>query len=193
MPPPHEGRPDAIDALPADPDLPGDPGQNVDRDSNRDAAPRGGAPAAPDVFANQTVPRRPRLRPGILTGIACGGFCGGLSRYAITLVWPTPSAGFPWSIFTVNTGGAFTLALLLVLITDVWAPATYTRPVLATGFLGAFTTFSSVVTTTSQLATDGHPHLAALYLAGSIAAGLSAGSFGLVLGRAIAAYRHQQQ
>lgn len=144
-----------------------------------------------DVFAGRRRRRGPRLRPRVLTAVAGGAFAGGLARYAVTLAWPTPVGAVPWATFGVNTIGAFTLALLLMLVTEVWRPTTYVRPLLGTGFLGAFTTFSAVVTTTDQLAGRGAPGTAARYLVISMFAGLAAASFGLVTGRAVATARHR--
>jgi CrcB protein len=122
-----------------------------------------------------------------------GGFVGGLARYVVTLAWPAPPYSFPWATFLVNTSGAFALALLLVLVIDVLPPTTCLRPALGTGFLGAFTTFSSVATAVDQLVVYKQADTAAIYLVASTAAGLSAASFGLLLGRAVAAYRHRSR
>ena len=53
-------------------------------------------------------------------------------------------------------------------------PSTYRRPLLATGFCGAFTTFSTLQIELVELARHGHAALAAGYLAASVAAGLLA-------------------
>jgi CrcB protein len=133
-------------------------------------------------------PRRPRLPPRVLAVVFAGGVAGGLARYAVASAWPAPRHGFPWATFTVNTSGALALTLLIVVLAEIWAPRRYLRPLLGTGFLGAYTTFSSVVTETDLLAAHGHARTAALYLTGSLLAALGAASFGLLLGRAIAAY-----
>ena len=181
--PDRDGAADGLAALPIDPDL--DPAEDAD------AAGRTVAPAV-DVFGARRR-RRPRLRGRVLAAVFAGGFVGGLARYAITAAWPTPAAGVPWATFAVNTAGAFALALLLVLVTEVWRPTTYVRPLFGTGFLGAFTTFSAVVTTTDQLAARGAAGTAAFYLVISMFAGLAAASFGLVTGRAVAAFRHRNR
>lgn len=140
-----------------------------------------------------TASRRPSPRPrlAVLAVVFVGGFFGGLARYALTLAWPAPAGAFPWATFLINTSGAFALALLLVLVIDVLPPATYLRPALGTGFLGAFTTFSAVVTVVDHMAMSGRVSTAALYLGSSTVAGLSAASLGLVLGRSFAAHRHR--
>ena len=144
-----------------------------------------------DVFPRVRPRRWPRPRAAALAAVFAGGFVGGLTRYGVTSAWPAPAYQFPWATLVVNTSGAFALALLLVLVVDVLPPTTVLRPALGTGFLGAFTTFASVVTAADRLAALGRVHTAAIYLLASAVAGLSAAAFGLVLGRGIAAYRHR--
>ncbi len=171
---------DELRELPLDPDLDG-------------AAQRAPGPAAGPSGAGAAGRRSrwPRVQWRIVGAVAGGGFAGGVVRYGAGLAWPTRAGTVPWSTFGVNTAGAFILALLLVLVLDVLPPTTYLRPVLGTGFCGALTTFSSVVTAVDQLAVHGQPGLAAGYLAASLAAGLAAASFGVLAGRSIAAYQQK--
>jgi len=81
------------------------------------------------------------------------------------------------------------LALLVIVVLEVLPSPAYLRPMIGTGFCGALTTFSSVAVDADQLATHGHAGLAAGYVAASVFAGLAAASFGMVLGRSIAASR----
>ncbi len=173
---------DELRDLPLDPDLAGAATRPADP-----AARAGGA------IAGGRRSRWPRLQWRIVGAVASGGFAGGIVRYGAGLAWPTRVGTFPWSVFAVNTAGAFILAVLLVLVLEVLPPTTYLRPVLGTGFCGALTTFSSVVTAVDQLAVHGHPGLAAGYLAASVAAGLAAASFGVLTGRSVAAYQHKSK
>ncbi len=91
----------------------------------------------------------------------------------------------------MNTSGALILGLLLVLVLEVLPPTRYVRALVGTGFCGALTTFSSVATGVDQLVAHGHAALAGGYVAGSLAAGLAAGSFGMTIGRSIAAHREK--
>lgn len=169
--------------LPLDPD--------VDAAEDARHRPARGADAGP---FERIGPRWwPRLEMRVLGVIFIGGVGGGLARYVVTQAWPTPAHAFPWATFVVNTGGAFALALLLVVLVEVWAPHRYARPLLGTGFLGAFTTFSSVVTAADQLAAHGHARTAVIYLSASLLAALGAASVGLLLGRAIGATRHRHR
>lgn len=133
----------------------------------------------------------PRLYPAILGAVFVGGVVGGLARYQVTQVWPAGSGEFPWATFAINNTGAFLLALLLVLVIEVFPPTTYVRPLVGTGFCGAYTTFSSIVVTADQLIAHGNVPLAVTYVLASAVAGLASASLGLVCGRAIAAHRHR--
>lgn len=165
-----------------------------------------GLPIDPDVDALEDVRHRtagafdaprvrgwPRLHPSVLGAVFIGGVAGGLARYRLTEGWPAGPGTFPWATFTINNSGAFLLALLLVLVIEVLPPTRYVRPLLGTGFCGAWTTFSSVVVTADQLIAHGHVGVGVIYVLASVIAGLASASLGLVCGRAIAAYRHDHQ
>jgi len=131
------------------------------------------------------------LRPRVLLAIFVGGVFGGLTRYGIGRAWPPRVDGFPWDIFAINIFGAFALAVLLVLVMEVLPQVRYLRPALGTGFLGAFTTFSSLATAADHLFAHGHPGLAMAYIAGSLFGGVAAAAFGLFAARNLIALRHR--
>jgi fluoride exporter len=120
----------------------------------------------------------------LLLSVFVGGCAGGLARYAVTSTFPGKD-GFPWSTLGVNLTGAFLLVLLLVLAIDVLPPSRYLRPALGSGFCGAYTTFSAVTVSTSELVRDGSTGLAMGYLTASLAGGVAAGVVGLVAGRSV--------
>ncbi len=122
-----------------------------------------------------------------MLAVFIGGIFGGLARYGIGRAAPPAKTGFPWDIFAINLSGAFALALLIVLVHEVLPPTRYIRPALGTGFLGAFTTFSSLASAADHLGAHGHPSLAAGYVLASMAGGLAATMLGLLCGRAIGA------
>jgi CrcB protein len=156
-----------------------------------------GLPIDPDVDGPESPPRRrptsrwPRLAPGVLLAVFLGGVLGGGARYGIGLAAPPAINGFPWDIFAINLSGAFALSMLLVLVLEVFPPTRYVRPALGTGFIGAFTTFSSMASATDHLLAHGHPMLAIAYTIGSLFGGLAAASLGLACGRAVSANRHR--
>jgi CrcB protein len=130
-----------------------------------------------------------RRRGRIYGVIALGGFAGGDTRYALGLAWPDNPGLFPWTTFGINVSGAFVLALLLVLILEAWEAPTWLRPLVGTGFLGAFTTFSAVAFALDRFAAADQWVLFSAYMGFSVLAGLAAASFGVVLGRSWVAAR----
>ncbi|MDQ2748676.1 MAG: CrcB family protein [Actinomycetota bacterium] len=163
-------------SLPIDPDV----------DSPEDVTERAG----PSPFEHRRSRRRPRLRGDVLLAVFVGGCLGGWARYGITSSWATRADQFPWATLSVNVGGAFILTLVIIATAEI-VSSRYVRPLLGTGFCGALTTFSSIAVTTDLLFAHHHPRTAIVYLTASITAGLAAASFGLVLGRAVAANRRR--
>jgi CrcB protein len=115
--------------------------------------------------------------------VFAGGTIGGLVRYEVVKAWAPATGGFPWSTFVVNTAGAFVLAVLAVVVTEMAAESRYLRPLIGTGFCGALTTFSSVAVSVDELAAHGHLPTAIGYLAASLAVGVAAALSGLAVGR----------
>jgi fluoride exporter len=118
--------------------------------------------------------------------IALAGALGAVSR---VLVDAAISAGlgsaFPFGILIVNVTGAFAVGLLAALIVERGLlPADLRGPLLA-GFLGAYTTFSTLMLDSLRLAEGGASGQAALNLVGSFVLGLLAVAAGLALGRAV--------
>ncbi|HEY0869404.1 MAG TPA: CrcB family protein [Acidothermaceae bacterium] len=133
----------------------------------------------------------PYLPPAVLVAIFVGGVLGGLTRYGIGRAWPPRSGGFPWDVFAINIFGAFALAMLLGLVKELWPRTRYVRPAVGTGFLGAFTTFSSLAVASDQLLAHGHPVLAIGYIAGSLFGGVAAAALGLLVARILSTMRHR--
>ena len=124
----------------------------------------------------------------VLLAVFIGGCAGGLARYATVRAWPTGSSGFPWSTLVVNLSGAALLGVLVVVAGTVWR-SRYARPLLATGFCGAFTTFSAVVVDADRLLARGDTGVALGYLGASFAGGLATAFLGVVAARVLLARR----
>jgi CrcB protein len=117
--------------------------------------------------------------------VAGGGAAGSVVRYlAGRLMGPTVDAVFPWHTFLINATGAFVIGLLLVAAARLGWPGWW-RPLLAVGFLGGYTTFSTFALETVELMLRGSWSTAALYSLGSLAVGLAAAAGGIFLGRAV--------
>ena len=118
--------------------------------------------------------------------IALGGAGGAVSRYLVdTLVSERVGAEFPWGTFVVNMTGSFVLGVLFALAVerDV-LPSDIRLPVM-TGFVGAYTTFSTLMLETWRLAETGSTVAAVANIVGSVAVGLTVMAGGLVVGKAI--------
>jgi fluoride exporter len=75
-----------------------------------------------------------------LVAVMMGGAAGALARWTIELGVPSVG-GFPLATLLINVTGAFALGVLLW---ERLAPTRYLRPLLGIGFLGAYTTFSTL-------------------------------------------------
>ena len=130
-------------------------------------------------------PRVQRLEPRVLLVIAVGGGLGTLARYGISRIVHVSKDTFPWATFVTNLSGAFVLALFLTMVLERFPPTRYARPFFAIGFLGAYTTFSTMAVETVTLVKDGEPALGIGYLLVSVVVGLACGYLGVVLGRVV--------
>lgn len=120
----------------------------------------------------------------VLLAVLVGGCAGGAARFAVVRAWPTGSSGFPWSTLVVNLSGAAALGVLVVVAGSVWR-SRYARPLVGTGFCGAFTTFSGVVVDVDRLLARGETGIALGYLAASFVGGLALATCGVAAARAV--------
>lgn len=115
-----------------------------------------------------------RSRWDVVLVVAFGGAVGSLARWALETLWPTPPRGLPWATLVINVSGCALLGALLVLVLEVWPPSRYVRPLLGTGVLGGFTTFSTAMAETRALVAGGSSGTAVAYVAASLLLGLVA-------------------
>jgi fluoride exporter len=105
-----------------------------------------------------------------LAAIFVGGMVGALAR-----VWISrhllPDDRWPWAIFLINVSGAVLLAWSVTRLQERLPQSTYRRPLIGTGFCGAFTTFSTMQVEILTMLDDHDYGLAVGYAAASIAAG----------------------
>jgi len=129
-----------------------------------------------DVGADQYPPRSASPASTALTLVAGagGGAAGALARYELALAIPVGGDGFPWSTLTINLSGAALLGFLLTLLLERRRPTRYLRPLLGTGFTGAYTTWSTFMVDADQLISHHHVALAVLYVLVSLVGGLAA-------------------
>jgi CrcB protein len=119
----------------------------------------------------------------VLTGIiGLAGALGALARYLLgRFIAERAGSQFPLGTLFINVTGTFAIGLLFAFAgRKLISPAM--QGALATGFLGGYTTFSTMSWEGVQLARGGSTRLSLLYLAGNVASGLVAVVLGLVLG-----------
>lgn len=127
--------------------------------------------------------RRRRIPSTTVALVGAGGAAGALARYGIAHAIPTARAAFPWATFAVNVTGSFALGALLTLLVERLPRGRAARPLLGTGVIGAYTTFSTFTVEAVLLARNGHAATAALYVVTSVVAGLLAAAAGIALVR----------
>ncbi len=116
----------------------------------------------------------------VLVGLA--GALGAVCRYILgRFVAERVNAKFPLSTFCINLSGAFVIGLLFALTSRKLVSSTL-QVILATGFLGGYTTFSTMSWESMQLVRGGSTRGGLLYLGGSMLLGLLAATLGLMLG-----------
>lgn len=116
--------------------------------------------------------------------LALAGMLGTLSRYGLSgLVQRLCGPGFPWGTFAVNTVGCFLFGLIWPLAEERLLISGQTRFVILTGFMGAFTTFSTYAFETGQYLNDAEWGLAAANVLGQNVLGLTCLMFGLAVSR----------
>jgi CrcB protein len=119
--------------------------------------------------------------------IGAGGFFGAIARYLVDgwISGSTRVGAFPAGTFVINLSGAFALGLLFALALERASIDPRIRGPVMIGFIGAYTTFSTLMLESWRLAEDGSWGLALLNLTLSGALGMGAVLAGLTVGRAI--------
>jgi CrcB protein len=118
---------------------------------------------------------------GVLAGIAMLGGVGALGRFLLDgFVSRRAGDRFPWGTLAVNLSGAFALGVVAGA-----AVAGDARRLVATGLLGAFTTFSTWMFESHRLAEDGDGRLGAANLLASLVLGVAAAWLGRRIGAAL--------
>ncbi len=112
--------------------------------------------------------------------IGVGGFFGALSRYGVTLMFKWVDTTFPLGTLIVNVSGCFVLGFFYALARGRVGETTLLG--VAVGFVGAYTTFSTLMWDSSSLLKDGEVYKAGLNLLISLVLGFVAVRLGTVCG-----------
>lgn len=116
--------------------------------------------------------------------VAIGGALGAMSRYGVDRVFVGIFGPTVLGTFTVNISGSFLLGLFVVAVDNRLGLSPELRAVIAVGFLGSYTTFSTLTVAGVHLAQGGDWMRAAVNIVGSVIVGILAAFAGIVVGRA---------
>jgi len=123
--------------------------------------------------------------------VALGSAAGGLSRWGVAAAaGRLLGTSFPFGTLLINVSGSLFIGWFFTLVSErlplgegAWLRPDDLRLLVAVGFTGAYTTFSTFEWEASSLARDGESVLATVYLVGSVALGLVAVRLGIALAR----------
>lgn len=119
-----------------------------------------------------------------IIAVLSGGFCGTITRFALsTLIQGWFGKGWPYDLLIINVTGALLLAFITTLADATFLVGPTRRIFINVGFLGAYTTFSSLALGDMLLFGSGHWLAALLYLILSIVGGILAIILGDWLGQ----------
>ena len=123
--------------------------------------------------------------------VALGSAAGGLTRWGVaTAAARLLGTTFPWGTFLINLSGSMFLGWFTTVLADrllptesMWLRADDLRLMVAVGFTGAYTTFSTFEYESDRLLRDGDRLLGTTYLFASVFLGLLALRGGILLAR----------
>ena len=129
------------------------------------------------MHVSLSLPRR-------VVAVLAGGFLGAITRYLLSLlIQGYLGKGWPYDILLINITGALALALITTLADATFLIGPTRRLFINVGFLGAYTTFSSLALGDVRLLATGQVVLALVYLLASMLGGLLAVVVGDWLGQ----------
>ena len=123
-----------------------------------------------------------RLTPFL--AISVGGVLGANARYFLGL-WMTAwlGPGFPAATMLINVTGSFGLGLYLTLVAGRYTGHQAIRLLVATGFFGAYTTFSTFSVEAIHLLEAGDDAAGLAYVIGSVVLSIAAAAIGIGVAR----------
>ena len=123
----------------------------------------------------------------LYVAVAVGGAIGALSRFSVSRLVATHFSdwSFPLATFSVNIVGSFLLGVCYVFVAEKMTLAPHVAAFVTVGFLGSFTTFSTMSLDFYHLLTEAKYLIAAIYMSGSVFLGLIAAALGIIIARLI--------
>jgi fluoride exporter len=118
-----------------------------------------------------------------IAAIFVGGTIGTLCRYLLAAHHAGAPGAFPWVTLVVNLTGSLAIGLLVPLTEAVAPRAAWVRPFAVIGFLGGWTTYSTLAVDASLLVKHGDVVECLAYLVATVAGGLALVVLGHAVGR----------
>jgi len=124
--------------------------------------------------------------------VAFGSAIGGLTRWGVTVgAGRLLGTAFPFGTFVINISGSLFLGWFTTVLAERLPPGAHAwrirpddlRLMIAVGFTGAYTTFSTFEYESHQMLDDGDGLAAATYVAASVFIGLVAVRLGVMLAK----------
>jgi len=114
--------------------------------------------------------------------VGIGGILGAMTRYGLSKwVGQRWKGDFPLATFCINITGSFILGLLYVVLSKTGPDMVFLKNLTTTGFLGAYTTYSTFSYEIFNLVENGEKGTAVKYFLASIIVGLIAAFLGMTL------------
>jgi CrcB protein len=123
------------------------------------------------------------LSVATIGAIFIGGALGTVARYLLAAHHPVGAGAFPWVTLLVNLTGSLAIGLLVPITEHVSHRAPVLRPLLMIGFLGGWTTYSTLAVDATLLLKDGDVATCVAYLVATVAGGLALVLAGHAAGR----------
>ena len=114
--------------------------------------------------------------------VGAGSFLGGIARYLISLAMKGLGSSFPWATMTANIAGCLLIGILWAVLNRCNA-SNQLNLLLAVGFCGGFTTFSTFSKESLSLLQAGNYSAFILYALGSVVLGIAAVALGYALAK----------
>lgn len=149
-------------------------------------------PLNPDVVQPGQYKWPPHFTPLLILYVFIGGCLGAYTRYAVSLYLPASDSGWPTATLVVNLLGSFLLGFLLEGLYRLGSDRGARRIIrllVGTGFMGAFTTYSSFASDIFTLLQHQNVFMAITYGCITIVGGVCLGAIGIW----IASSHHKHQ
>lgn len=123
------------------------------------------------------------MTPLNLLAVFVGGGAGATCRYGVgRFIGERYDGAFPLGTFAINVTGCFALGLVTGVIIHAGQQSAFLTALIATGFLGGYTTFSTFALEGAVLYADGSRRIALMSLLAQVALGLAAAALGAAIG-----------